>query len=206
MRIDSIKQVLSDIVEITTEDGPVFFIRTSYLNSVPAESVSDGAEFSGEKEEDIIQAGTAFAAERKAEEYLARSEQSRFGLERKLTQKKYDSRSIKMALDYLEERNLLDDRRFSLAWLRSHIITKPQGRSRLTSELISRGIKPAVAKESVDEFFSSENEDEIQLCRRALKKAAAAGKKDEKLTKYLLDSGFSFKQIKSCLEEFLETD
>lgn len=66
-------------------------------------------------------------------------------------------------------------------------------------ELISRGIKTGDAKKAVDDFFKVN--DEIQLCHRAYKKALKSGKKDEKLIKYLMDSGFSYKLILSVADE-----
>ena len=148
---------------------------------------------------EIVDAALAFAAECKAEEYLARCEQCRAGLEKKLFQKSHSKQSIKQALDYLEEKKLLNDLRFSEIWLRNHIITKPQERIRLLRELISRGIKTGDAKKAVDDFFKVN--DEIQLCRIAYKKALKSGKKDEKLIKYLMDSGFSYKLILSVADE-----
>ncbi len=168
-------------------------------DSVKPEDFFVGAEFFEDREMEIVDAALAFAAECKAEEYLARCEQCRAGLEKKLFQKSHSKQSIKQALDYLEEKNLLNDLRFSEIWLRNHIITKPQGRIRLLKELISRGIKTGDAKKAVDDFFKVN--DEIQLCHRAYKKALKSGKKDEKLIKYLMDSGFSYKLILSVADE-----
>lgn len=193
MRLEAVKQVASDVVEITTDDGPVFFIRTAFLTSLCQEDIVAGKEFFGEAEEDIMEAGLAFVAECKAEEYLARCEQCRFGLEKKLLQKKHSKNSVKKALDWLEEKGLLDDSRFSLSWLRSHILSKPQGRVRLVAELCARGIKPLVAKQAVDEFLVMV--DEESLCERCYKKAVDSGKKEEKLIKYMIDSGFSYKMV-----------
>lgn len=199
MRISAIKQTSSDIVEIATDGGSVFFVRFAFLDSIKPEDFFVGAEFFEDREMEIVDAALAFAAECKAEEYLARCEQCRAGLEKKLFQKSHSKQSIKQALDYLEEKNLLNDLRFSEIWLRNHIITKPQGRIRLLRELISRGIKTGDAKKAVDDFFKVN--DEIQLCRRAYKKALKSGKKDEKLIKYLMDSGFSYKLILSVADE-----
>lgn len=199
MRITELKQVLSDIVQLTTEDGPVFFIRKFYLTSINEDDLLEGAEFSDDKEEELIFAGLAFAAEKKACEYLARCEQCRFNLEKKLIQKAHDKKAVKEALDFLEEKNLLSDERFSESWLRSHIISKPQGYSRLYSELLSRGIKSATAKEALKNFFEENSEEE--LCRKALKKAQKNGKTDEKLKKFLFDSGFSYKLINQVVAD-----
>ena len=104
--------------------------------------------------------------------------------------------------NYELEKKLLDDTRFSYCWLRSHTITKPQGRIRLLSELSSRGIQREDAKKALDLFF--EENEEIQLCRRAMEKAVRSGKKDEKLIKYMIDSGFSYKMICSLQNETTE--
>lgn len=195
MRLSVIKQTLSDIVELTTEDGSVFFIRMAFLQTIKPAEIAAGAQFDAEKEEEIVDSGLAFAAERKAEDYLARCEQCRAGLEKKLAQKGHSKKAIKTALDFLEEKKLLDDTRFSYCWLRSHTITKPQGRIRLLSELTGRGIQREDAKKAIDLFF--EENEEIQLCKRAMEKAIRSGKKDEKLIKYMIDSGFSYKMIHS---------
>jgi regulatory protein len=190
---------VSDVVEITSEDGPVFFIRLAYLQSINPDSIQVGAVFEDAELDELVEAGLAFAAERKAEEYLARCEQCRRGLERKLAQKKMSANSIKAALDYLEGRELLSDRRFAFSWVRSHTINKPQGRTRLLSELCSRGISTQDAKIALDEFFA--DVDELELCERAYKKALRNGKTGEKLLKSMIDSGFSYKMIKKIETE-----
>ncbi len=199
MRLSAIKQALSDVVEITSEDGPVFFIRTAYLFSIKPEELIPGAEFSDEREEELLDAGLCFAAETKAEEYLARCEQCRAGLEKKLAQKGHSRQAVKRALDYLESRKLLDDRRFAGAWIRSHVISKPQGRIRLTAELLARGISALDAKTAVEEFFKTASEEE--LCSLAVEKALRQGKSGEKLKKSILDAGFSYKIIKASFVE-----
>ncbi len=199
MRISALKQAVSDVVEITSEDGPVFFIRLAYLQSINPDSIQVGAVFEDAELDELVEAGLAFAAERKAEEYLARCEQCRRGLERKLAQKKMSANSIKAALDYLEGRELLSDRRFAFSWVRSHTINKPQGRTRLLSELCSRGISTQDAKIALDEFFA--DVDELELCERAYKKALRNGKTGEKLLKSMIDSGFSYKMIKKIETE-----
>lgn len=198
MKITALKsQENSDIIEITTDTGADFYLRLAYLVTVDADSVQPGSEFIEHQEEELLDAGLAFAAERKAEEYLARCEQCRAGLEKKLMMKNHSAQSIKAALDYLENRNLLSDRRFALSWVRSHVSTKPQGRTRLMAELCAKGIKRADCKVALDEFF--EHNSESELCQRACKKAIKAGKQDDKLIRFLMDWGFSYKMIRETL-------
>ena len=188
----------SDVLQISTLEGPVFYIRLGYLELTEPEEIAPEKVFDAEKEEDIVNAGLCFAAERKAEEFLARCEQCRAGLESKLINRGHDRLYVKKALDYLENRGLLSDKRFAFSWVRSHTSLKPQGKTRLLSELCAKGIKSSVAKEVLNVFFSQY--EEIDLCRKALEKAVRNGKTEEKLLKFMIDSGFSYKMINEVRE------
>lgn len=196
--IVSTKQVGTDCVEITSSEGPVFFVRTSYLQSVAPDSLEAGASFSDEAAEDIVRAGEAFAVEKKCESLLARCEQCRAGLERKMQQKGFAKEPVALALDYLERRNFLSDERFASSWLRIHAVSKFQGKSRLVSELLSRGISREITARAVEEFFSEH--DEGEMCRKAIEKATRAGRTGDKLIKYLMASGFSYRMIQNSLQ------
>ena len=63
--ISTVKQVGTDCVEITSSEGPVFFVRLSYLQVVSPESIAEGAAFSDEGADDVVRAGEAFAVEKK---------------------------------------------------------------------------------------------------------------------------------------------
>lgn len=196
--IRSVRQIGTDCVEITSLDGSAFFVRLSYLRVVSPAAVCDGASFADEQADDIIAAGQAFVVEKKCESLLARCEQCRAGLERKMRQKGFGKEPVAAALDYLERRNFLDDARFAAAWLRSHAVSKCQGRARLAGELASRGIGRDVAAAALDAFFAEY--DEAALCRKAVAKATRAGRRGDKLLKYLLDSGFPYRLIREQME------
>ncbi len=197
--IQQIEQVGSDCAKITVGTGPVFFVRWAYLKELSPDEVVEGAVFSAEKSEDLINAGLAFAAEKKADDYLARAEQSRFGLSQKLAKKGHSRQAINEALDYLEKRGFLSDSRFAESWLRCHAISKSQGRTRLLKELLSRGISRSISNEALDVFF--EEHEEEDLCRKAFEKAKRMGKTDDKLLKYLLDAGFPYGMVQSIVKE-----
>ena len=199
------KQVAAGYVKITRLAEPAFFIRWEYLQNkslkeeLLSSSVEGPVEFSEEDSEDIINAGLAFAAESAAVTYLERAEQCRSGLERKLKAKKHSSFAIKLALDYLESKNYLDDSRFARAWLRTHSISKIQGRSRLKAELCARGISRDIVESSLNEYFLSANEDE--LCLKAFEKYSKRVSDPKKIQSYLLRAGFSFNIVKKILSK-----
>ena len=186
----------SGMFKLTPEEGSAFFVRKEYLPEGLFERIDVGLEFDDEETDSLLDAGLTCAVELKAVGYLARAEQSRFGLTRKLIEKKYDKKYVEAALTYLEGRGYLSDLRFATAWLNTRKINHYEGRSRLSAELAARGIARDVAGKALDEFFTENDEDE--LCRKAYEKLSKS-KADEKLIAALLRSGFSMKQIKSII-------
>ena len=186
----------SGMFKLTPEEGSAFFVRKEYLPEGLFERINVGLEFDDEETDSLLDAGLTCAVELKAVGYLARAEQSRFGLTRKLIEKKYDKKYVEAALTYLEWRGYLSDLRFATAWLNTRKINHYEGRSRLSAELTARGIARDVANKALDEFFTENDEDE--LCRKAYEKLSKS-KADEKLIAALLRSGFSMKQIKSII-------
>lgn len=187
----------SGMFKLTPEEGSAFFVRKEYLPEGLFERIDVGADFSEEEADSLFDAGLTCAVELKAVSYLARAEQSRFGLTRKLIEKKYDKKYVEAALTYLEGRGYLSDARYAAAWLNTRKINHYEGRSRLAAELAARGIARDVAGQALDEFFTENDEDEI--CRKAYEKLSK-NKSDEKLTAALMRAGFSLKQIKSISE------
>ena len=186
----------SGMFKLTPEEGSAFFVRKEYLPEGLFERIDVGLEFDDEETDFLLDAGLTCAVELKAVGYLARAEQSRFGLTRKLIEKKYDKKYVEAALTYLEWRGYLSDLRYATAWLNTRKINHFEGRSRLSAELTARGIARDVANKALDEFFTENDEDE--LCRKAYEKLSKS-KADEKLIAALLRSGFSMKQIKSII-------
>ena len=185
---------LSDgIAGIFCSQGTSFYIRFDYLETVAKDRIKIGEKFSSEEWNDIINAALCFAAETKATEYLCRAEQCHFKLAQKLVQKKMEKSAVNKVLDYLEQKNLLNDERYCSLWLQDHTMFKFQGRTRLLSELLSRGIDNRTAKKALDSFFSENSEEDF--CKKAYRSALRQGKSSDKLLKFMLDAGFSYKLI-----------
>ena len=187
----------SGMYKVAPEEGSAFYVRAEYLPEGLFERIDVGAEFDTEETESLLDAGLTCAVELKAVGYLARAEQSRFGLTRKLIEKKYDKKYVEAALTYLEGRGYLSDLRYATAWLNTRKINHYEGRSRLAAELAARGIARDVATAALDEFFTENDEDEI--CRKAYEKLSKS-KSGEKLTAALMKAGFSLKMIKHISE------
>ena len=184
----------SGMFKIAPEEGSTFYIRKEYLSEGLFERIDAGAKFDDIETDSLLDAGLTCAVELKAVGYLARAEQSRFGLTRKLIEKKYDKKYVEAALSYLEGRGYLSDLRFATAWLNTRKINHYEGRSRLAAELAARGIAREVATAALNEFFTENDEDEI--CRKAYEKLSKS-KSGEKLMAAMLRQGFTQKQIRN---------
>ena len=187
----------SGMYKVAPEEGSAFYVRREYLTFGDEnlfDKIEPAACFSDDEEDALLDAGLTCAVELKAVSYLARAEQSRFGLTRKLIEKKYEKKYIEAALTYLEGRGYLSDLRFATAWLNTRKINHFEGRSRLAAELAARGIAREVAVQALDEFFTENDEDE--LCRKAYEKLSK-GKSGEKLTAAMIRAGFTSKQIRN---------
>ncbi|MBP5519369.1 MAG: regulatory protein RecX [Treponema sp.] len=185
----------SGMFKVAPQEGSAFFVRKEYLPENLFEKIDVGADFDETETGFLLDAGLSCAAELKAVSYLARAEQSRFGLTRKLIEKKFDKKYVEAALSYLEKRGYLSDLRFATAWLNTRKINHYEGRSRLLAELSSRGISRDVASEALNEFFGEHDESEI--CKKAYEKLAK-NKSGDKLTAALIRQGFSLKQIREA--------
>lgn len=192
--ITTTKQISWDCVQVTLSMGSSFFIRTCYLQVLPPHEVVAERGLSDEEVEDILEAGLVFAAEKAAVGYLERAEHSRYILTVKLKKKEHQQRAICRALDYLEERGFLSDVRYAQAWLRNRSINHAEGRNRLFSGLLTKGIDRSIANQVLDEYFASVDQDSV--LERAIEKCKRLGKSQEATEKYLLRKGFSYKDFK----------
>ncbi len=197
MTIKSIAETsYGGMFKLEPTEGPAFFVRKEYLPSLDFDLLEPGAEFNEEQTNELLDAGLISAVEFKAVAYLARAEQSRFGLTQKLVNKKYDKKFIDAALTYLEGRGYLSDARYARAWLHDRRINHFEGRTKLAAELGARGIGREVAAAALDEFF--QENDEAEICAKAYAKFVKQGKEGEKLIAAMMKAGFSYKMIRLC--------
>lgn len=192
--ITDIKQISGDCYKIIISTGSAFFIRAVYLQYVKEEDLVINTTFFESDALDLIRAGLCFSAEKKAMEYLARGEQSRYLLSLKLAKKGFSRESVSFALDYLESIKYLDDGRFAEAWLRNRMISKYEGPAKLFIGLQSKGISRDVASLAIQSFLIEYPEEYLLV--KAREKFLRLGKKEEKLISALQNSGFSWQMIK----------
>ncbi len=218
MLIRSIEQTSQGVYKISPSEGSAFFLRKDYLSLVSESKLlpfgygrldidfdevkpTEGDEgfFNEEESQDILNAAFLYSVEKIALTYLARAEHCRMGLYKKLIAKQIDKNAINSVLDYLESVNLLNDYRFSSAWLRTRSINHFEGRIRLTAELQNRGVEKESAKTALDEFFCEK--DEQELCKKAYEKLQKVKKTHEKTILALKRLGFTSKEISCAMND-----
>jgi len=192
--LNDLECVSKDCVKCLFDDGTAFYVRLSYLERFCVDDAAPGIELCDEDFLDFVQAGSAFAAEKCAVEYLAAREHSRYQLRLKLIKKAHSEEASEKALDFLEREGWLSDRRFAEEWLRSRGAHHYEGRTRLMQELRSRGVSKVLASECVGQFF--EDTPEEKQLEKAYKKLSKQGKSGEKLINALIRLGFSNKLIR----------
>lgn len=197
--ISDIEETCSGVLKITLSDGQSFYTRLIYLR----EELFVGDKFSDRVIENIFVATRCYLAECKAINILNYADNSRFMLEVKLTKKGFNQREISPALDYLEKKTFLDDKRFAESWLRSRLRLKSEGAFVLQGGLMARGVSAKIASEVLASFL--QEIDEAEICNKALEKQLKKTKNKEKIFSRLQKLGFSYSLIKKVWAKTNET-
>ncbi len=186
-----------DLVRVTASVGSSYLMRPSYLETLPGETILEGMTLGEEERFDMLHAAECYRAEMRALSSVARSEQCRSQMQYKLEAKGFLRSAVQRALDRLEELNYINDRRFALAWLNIRTLRSGEGRIRLLSGLVSRGINRELAAECVNEFLSEIPEEE--LLERAREKCLRQGKNRDETIRALQNRGFTYSHIQKNL-------
>ncbi len=131
---------------------------------------------------------------------------SREELDRKLSRKGYSTESIRTVLDTLTREGVLDDRKFSMEFIRSRSSRKPSGKLKIQAELRKRGVADSIIAELLQEYES------VELCHKAAEKkrgsirGATVGEKQRKLAIFLHNRGFGWQEIQVVLKRFSLSD
>ena len=143
--------------------------------------------------------------------FLSYRPRSKWEIEKKLYDKKYQLNIIKDTINWLKEENLINDRDFAIQWIRYQVGKKPAGRIKLRNELFKKGIDRKIIDSAIDSFFE-QDENELVLAKQLIKKKQFSlhskniKLEPAKIISLLKRQGFSNSVIQRIYEEYLEAD
>jgi regulatory protein len=150
--------------------------------------------------------GKAQKAEESALRLLAQRDHSREEMRRKLLAREFPLEEIAKALEWLEKREMLDDRRFAQKLAISLAKEKLLGPQRVSQKLFQKGIPAELAKEAMkkaDELLAAG--ERLRMVMRMKLKGRNPEKifpeERRKLAGYLRQRGFSWEDIGEAFRE-----
>ncbi len=200
MRISAIRQTAPDRLKVCFEDGTE--IKTT-LAAVTELRLCSGRELEDEELEELKLSSLRSLAREKALEYLSQRQMSRRELKTKLLQKGMDEDTADYCVQWLSERQLIDEESYAAAIVR-HYSAKGYGAGRVRQELQRRGIDRELWDQALeqlpedtgklDSFIAarlSDPEDRVQV---------------RKISAALFRRGYSWEEIRSAMRRFQAED
>jgi regulatory protein len=199
--ITSLKTETSPLVyRVGLSDGGLFSIKTVYLSHDFIADAAVPAEISESEAEELRFAGACLRAERTALPLVARAEQTRSGLERKLRERGHEAIPARAAVEHLADNGAVSDERYAELWTRARLAMKADSPAKLRAALLAKGIDRAIIKDTLDAALDLD--EEIALLRKfAAKNRLAAAQPRERRQK-LRGEGFSSDAV-AAFEEAL---
>ena len=134
-----------------------------------------GDELSDDGLQELMAEDERYQARQAAMNLLAHRARSRAELRRRLWRKEYPDPVIEATLEWLEERDYIDDRAFAESFVRDRLRLRPRGRVGLMQELRKKGVDGDVAEAAIAAVMEAEDVAEPELANEA---AAAWARKN----------------------------
>lgn len=130
----------------------------------------------------------------------------------KLRQKFSDDLLIKNCLTELQQKGLINDKEFALAFISEKQKSKKWSKAKLRSELIKRGVSSEIISEVLNQTFNNEREIESakELAEKKLsqiiKKENDKRKVYQKIMMYLQSKGYDYEMSSEVVRKILKSD
>jgi regulatory protein len=141
--------------------------------------------------------------------FLSYRPRSEWEIYNKLKRKKYSGITIKEIINWLKEKNLINDREFSLMWIKDRMASKPLGKLRIKKELRQKGIDDSIIENIINNFFREEI-DELKIAYQLVESKKNALKlknieiEPKKIINMLKNRGFSYNVINNIYDEITD--
>ena len=138
----------------------------------------------------------------KAQDILSRRDHSEFEVRTKLRRKRFSPEEINTAVNWLYERQLLNDHDFARRYIENTLSLKPVGPRWLAAKLKQKGISNDIISEVIANSFIEGKETELaaEAALRWQKSHPSKAADKQKLLRFLQSRGFSFNAINDATD------
>ena len=136
-------------------------------------------------------------ARNKAFKLLSYRERTIKEIEDRLRKKEFSEAVIKAVVDFLLEKDYLNEERFAEMWIRSRKKHHPRGRKLIYKELKNKGVNQRIINNALNHYLSSQEELEMAeyLMDKWLRRRTEEDSSSYKLKNYLANKGFNYDLI-----------
>ncbi|HSD64915.1 MAG TPA: regulatory protein RecX [Ignavibacteriaceae bacterium] len=158
----------------------------------------------------LVRENQKYFIRKKAFNLLGRRLHSCKELRMKLLRNKYDSTLVDSVLEYLKEKNLLNDYEFGKQYAGEKIRTKAWGRNKIISELFKKGLSRGIIDEILNEENLNYTDNAFTIAEKKLKilsKRDYDGRQlSSKLYTFLSSKGYDYDTITEVVKRLLQDD
>lgn len=199
MKITAIKQQVkqADRYSIFVDDEYAFSLSE---NALLASGLASGQELTKQQVKEYVKLSAEDKLFNRALKYVAMRPRSIWEMRTYLERKGAAPETTGQIVDKLIELELLDDYKFTLAFVRDRALLKPTSRRKLAAELAKKHISSGTVEAVLAEAHPSDEAAlrwHINKARRQSKYA----KNQQKLMAYLARQGFNYSDIKQIINE-----
>lgn len=115
------------------------------------------------------------------------------------------SENIERTVEFLNGYKLINDENYAEAFARDLHHLKGYGKNRIRSELYAKGIDGAI----IDTVLEELDDNDLDLLTEKIKKRLNGDfekKSRDRVTRYFVNKGYSFDEIRSCIEKTVQSD
>ncbi len=125
---------------------------------------------------------------------------------RKLKDKLFEDAEIEVAISFLNEFNLLNDKQFAISFIKDSLLKKPVSSFKMKMELFNLGLDKYLVDDIIDEYYPKDDEFSLALKSAEKKMRLISNKSPQKqrnaLYNYLAGQGYNHDIIKQVLAEY----
>lgn len=132
--------------------------------------------------------------------YISYRPRTAWEVNKKLTDKGYDTEIITLVMVFLKEYNFLNDEEFTRMWVSNRLREKPSGPHRIYSELVQKGVdKDLIERHLAEITLDKEEEMAMALVEKKCRKVPF---NYNKIQGFLLRRGFKTIIVRKVLAEY----